>query len=440
MRVDCNRPGTGLTYEIRNIVEVANRVKEKGVDIAWMNIGDPIQQGEVLPLWMRTLLSEIVLDNSSYAYSPTRGMDEAREYIAARNNARGGAQITKDNIIFFNGLGDAIGRFYSVLGEDVRVMIPEPSYSTHYMAEALHLRPGKKPLTYRLQPDKGWAPDLQELERKVKENQDVVGITLINPDNPTGYVPDEATLREIVRIARENDLFLLFDEVYINLVYNGKTTVALSDVIGNVPGISLKGMSKEMSWPGARCGWMEVYNSGKDASFDRAIAAVLSLKMSEVCSTTFPQMALPRLMEHPEYIPALNERIAHYEKLSKLAYEAFQKNPYVIANLTHGALYMTVTFKEGVLNDKMSLPVADESLKAFVEKSVAGGELDKRFVYYLLASKGICIVPLTGFFTELLGFRMTLLEKNVDKFRAAVNTLSEAIVEYIGSTKGASVG
>ena len=77
------------------------------------------------------------------------------------------------------------------------------------------------------------------------------------------------TLRNIVKIAKENDLFLVFDETYINMVYNGHKTTHLSDIIENVPGMSMKGISKEFPLPGARCGWIEIYNAEKDEAFNR---------------------------------------------------------------------------------------------------------------------------------------------------------------------------
>ena len=67
----------------------------------------------------------------------------------------------------------------------------------------------------------------------------------------------------------------------------------------------MKGISKEFPWPGSRCGWMEIYNADKDETFARYIDAILTQKMSEVCSTTLPQMAIPRIMTHPEYQPYL---------------------------------------------------------------------------------------------------------------------------------------
>jgi aspartate/methionine/tyrosine aminotransferase len=312
--------------------------------------------------------------------------------------------------------------------------MPEPTYSTHLLAEVLHA--SFPPNTYRMNPYCDWAPDLNELERKVKSHRSIVGILVINPDNPTGYVYSEEALRRVVEIARTYDLFLIFDETYQNIVYNGKKTVPLSDIIGDVPGISMKGISKEFPWPGSRCGWMEFYNADKDETFARYIDAILTQKMSEVCSTTLPQLAIPKVMTHPEYQPYLRERINHYEKLSNIAYGILKDLPYVMVNRTCGAFYMTVVFNEAVLNNKQSLEIDQADVRSYIEGLVAEPiEQDKRFVYYLLGATGICVIPLTSFFTDLPGFRMTLLERDEQKFEHVVKTIAEKIVAYVESAR-----
>ncbi|MGA1863068.1 pyridoxal phosphate-dependent aminotransferase [Deferribacter thermophilus] len=434
MRFDIAKSGNGLTYEIRNIVNIANKLKENGMEIYWENIGDPILKGEKLPEWIKEILKEIIDDDSTFGYSPTKGVDETREFLAELNNKKGGAQITKEDIIFFNGLGDAIARSYSAIRVDARIIMPEPTYSTHLLAEVLHA--SFPPNTYRMNPYNNWAPDINELERKVKSHKSIVGILVINPDNPTGYVYDKETLEKIVNIAKQYNLFLVFDEIYNNMVYNGKETVSLAEVIGDVPGMSMKGISKEVPWPGARCGWIEVYNIKNDIAFERYINAILQQKMAEVCSTTFPQKAIPRILGHPEYKSYLNERLRHYEKLSNIAYNILKDVPYIVVNRTNGAFYMSVVFIEAVLNNKQTLPIENNAVKEYVEKITSEPiENDKRFVYYLLASTGICVVPLTSFFTPLPGFRMTLLEKDTDKFEHTVKTLAEKIVEYVESAR-----
>ncbi len=434
MRFSIAKSGNGLTYEIRNIVYVAEKLMESGVEVFFENIGDPVAKGEKIPQWMKDILTEIIQDDMSYAYSPTRGVESTRQYLADKVNQRGKVQITKNDIIFFNGLGDAIARAYSSMRVDARIMLPEPTYSTHLLAEVLHA--SFPPNTYRMNPYNNWHPDMHELERKVKSYSSIVGILVINPDNPTGFVYPEETLKEIVRIAKDYDLFLVFDEIYNNMVYNGKKTVPLSDVIGDVPGMSMKGISKEMPWPGSRCGWIEVYNADKNEEFAKYINAIFNQKMAEVCSTSFPQMCIPKIVEHPEYGNYLNERIRHYEKLSNLAYNILKDVPYIVVNRTDGAFYMTVVFNDAVLNGKQTLPIENTEVKEFLDTIVdERTEADKRFVYYLLASTGICVVPLTSFFTSLPGFRMTLLEKDVDKFEHVVKKIADSIVTYVESAK-----
>jgi len=158
-------------------------------------------------------------------------------------------------------LGDAVDKLYSCLRSDIRVLLPEPTYSSHYISEVLH--GSIPPITYRMNPAKNWEPDLDEIKEKVRRYSAIVGILVLNPDNPTGFVYPEEILKEIVKIAKDNNLYLIFDEIYHKLVYNGKKSVMLCDIIGDVPAISLKGVSKEFPWPGSRCGWMEFYNADR---------------------------------------------------------------------------------------------------------------------------------------------------------------------------------
>jgi aspartate/methionine/tyrosine aminotransferase len=434
MRNDIVVPGTGeLTYEIRNIVNVAEKLQKHGVKINWENIGDPIVKGEQIPTWMKEIVAGEVMNNDTWGYCHTRGVLATREFICDQNNRRGGAQITPDDIIFFNGLGDAIAKVYGCLHPESRVIMPTPSYTTHTLGEARHMH--AVPVHYRLKPEDGWAPDLEDLENHICYNRNVSGIMLINPDNPTGMVYPKETLERIVAIARKYDLFIIADEVYINIVYNGQATVPISDVIGDVPAISLKGISKEFPWPGSRCGWLEVYNSGKDPNFDKYVTSILTLKMNEVCSTTLPQKCIPAIMKHPEYPKYLAERSACYEKMSNITYNYLRQVPGLMVNRTNGAFYMAVAFQEGLLTSRQSLAIANPEVRELVEKLVnaPGVSLDKRFVYYILATTGICIVPLSSFSTPLQGFRVTLLEKDDKECERVYRTLAEKIGEYLRS-------
>jgi aspartate/methionine/tyrosine aminotransferase len=432
MRTNIVHIGAGeLTYEIRAIVAVAERMRQLGMKVNMENIGDPVTKGEQIPLWMKEIIADLVMQDYTYGYCDTKGLRSTREFLANQTNSRGQVQITADDIIFFNGLGDAIQKVYGMLRREARVIGPSPTYSTHSSAEASHA--GTSPVTYRLDPDNNWYPDLDDLRLSVKYNPAIAGILIINPDNPTGAVYPERVLREMISIARDYDLFLIADEIYNNIVYNGAATRPISDLVGEVPAISMKGISKEMPWPGSRCGWMEVYNADKDPMFRRYVSSILNSKMVEVCSTTLPQAAIPLLMSHPEYPKYLQVRKSRYERYSNIAFNILRRVPGIKVNRTNGAFYMSVVFEKNRLSENLTLPIANPEVKRLVEELVSppGTSLDKRFVYYMLGSSGICLVPLSSFATSELGFRITFLEQDEEEFTRIFNTVAEKITEYI---------
>jgi len=435
MRTDIVHIGAGeLTYEIRNIVNVGMKLQALGVRVNWENIGDPVAKGEEIPSWMKEIVVDAVREDATYGYSPTKGVLATREYIAAETNALGGVQIDPEDIIFFNGLGDAISKIFGFLKRTARVIVPTPSYTTHSSAEAAHA--GDRPVTYILDPNHNWYPDLEDIENHIKFNPAVAGILIINPDNPTGAVYPEHILSAIVKIAEKNDLFIICDEVYQNMVYNGTQSVPLATIIGDrVPAICMRGVSKEMPWPGSRCGWIEVYNGHNDPMFEKYINSILNAKMVEVCSTTLPQLVLPRIKSHPEYQEYLDIRIRRYEKYSNIAYDILNDVKGILVNRTNGAFYMSAAFEYGLLNDTQTLLIENDEVRKTVEAMVSGPDIspDKRFVYYLLGSTGVCVVPLSSFATTLQGFRVTLLERDETEFIKIFKTIATAIDQYLVS-------
>ncbi len=420
-----------LSYEIREIVKKANLLANEGLEITWENIGDPIQKNATIPIWMKDIVQELAGDDKSYGYCDSKGIFETRTFLAERNNAYDGAQITANDILFFNGLGDAIATMYNYLDATTRVIGPSPAYSTHSSAEAAHAN--HQPLTYNLDPENHWYPDVEDIRNKVRYNPNVVAILIINPDNPTGMVYPKEILEEIVSIAREYDLFLISDEIYHMITYNGARAYALSEVIGDVPGIAMKGISKEMPWPGSRCGWIECYNKDKDVEFARLCKSLDDAKMIEVCSTTLPQMAIPKILGDERFLAYREEMNTKIGKRSKFIAETLQEVPELTFNPTYGAFYNTIVFKSGSLKDNQSLEIANPKAKQFVERWVEGVSLDTRFVYYLLGATGICVVPISSFCSDLMGFRVTLLEEDEELLKRTFTTLKTAIRQYLDS-------
>ncbi len=422
-----------LIYEIRQIVILAKRIGAAGVPLTWENIGDPVAKGEPVPDWIIEHLGAVSRIQKSWGYSPSKGMDETREFLAAGLNARGAVQITPEEIYMYNGLGDAVSKMYGYLNRKARVLVPSPSYSIHSTHEGYHANAA--PLLYHLDPARGWLPDPDEIRRLVDQHPEVCAVLLINPDNPTGAVWPREMVEAVVEIAAQNDLFVIADEIYNRLTYNGRTATLLADVIGDVPGLALKGISKEYPWPGGRCGWIEVYNEGRDREFKRYVRTLFDAKMVEVCATTQPQMTIPRVFSDERYPKHLEARCAAYAKRSNQFAEAFEGLEGVHAVRPAGAFYASVIFDSGRLNDKQKLKVKNAGAKAVLDEALAAGNVraDKRLVLNILAATGICVVPMSGFTSQLDGFRMTLLEQEDSNRAATLATLRQAIETYLAS-------
>ncbi|MGA9176952.1 MAG: aminotransferase class I/II-fold pyridoxal phosphate-dependent enzyme, partial [Desulfobacterales bacterium] len=138
-------------------------------------------------------------------------------------------------------------------------------------------------------------------------------------------------------------------------------------------------------------------------------------------------------LRHPQYQAYLDQRRQRYQRFSQIAYDRLKNIPGVIVNPTNGAFYMSVAFEDGVLNQLQTLPISNGAVSELVNEITGDPNIqpDKRFVYYLLAATGICVVPLTSFNTPMQGFRITLLEPDEKKFSQMLDKLKEGIEQYI---------
>jgi alanine-synthesizing transaminase len=189
-----------------------------------------------------------------------------------------------------------------------------------------------------------------------------------------------------------------------------------------------------LPWPGSRCGWMEYYNRDKDPDFDRFCNVLDNAKMIEVCSTKLPQLAIPRIFGDPRfkvYREATNENIG---RRARIIADILHTVPQLTFNETYGAFYNTIIFRPGTLKDHQKMKIDNHQARALVEDWTNQPiPLDKRFVYYLLGAKGVCVVPISSFCSELQGFRVTLLEEKEDVMVQTFTAIRDGIVEYLNS-------
>ncbi|QQR55091.1 pyridoxal phosphate-dependent aminotransferase [Candidatus Peregrinibacteria bacterium] len=428
-----------LRYEIREIVDFVQRLTEldPSLKIENENIGDPIAKGWPVPTFMKELIKEEVDKPGDlvFGYTHSRGAIPVRKWIADYSRRFSpNSELDYEDVLITSGLGAAISMMYQMLPKGARILQPSPAYPTHGAFESFS--EGEEALTYKLDPEKGWEPDLADMENQIVQHPEVAGILIINPNNPTGAIYSAETLEKIVQLAEKYQLMILSDEIYFRMIYNAYVFPQITEIAKNrVPLIVMRGLSKDVPWPGGRSGWVEFHNVNLDADFKKYADSVKRRALLEVCSTHLPQVVMPRVYDHPEFAGWLKQNNELLERNSRVITEKLSTVKGLKVNPANGAFYMMPIFEDGVLKAHQSLPIANEELRKFVEEKTADPDmaLDKRFVYYLVASTGICVVPATGFFSPYYGFRVTTLTRDPQRLDAIYATLAKAIEAYLGS-------
>ncbi len=427
-----------MRYGIREIVDVAQQLKEfdPGLQVMGENIGDPVAKGWETPSFIKDILIDLIRSTNSrvFAYTHSRGRVETRKWVVeyARRFSPS-TRLDYEQVVFVNGLGAGISAVYRMLAPGARVLQPLPAYPTHVSSERFHA--GSEMIGYRLDPLRQWQPDLDHLEYQAQHHRDAVGILLINPNNPTGAVYPEETLEKIVCLAERYRLMLISDEVYFRMVFNGVRYAQITELAGDrVPLLVMRGVSKDVPWPGARCGWLEFHNTNRDPDFHAYCESIKKSVMLEVCATSLPQAALPLIYDHPEYEPWLARYCSELEANSNAIRAILGRTPGLRVNRIQGAFYMTILFEDGILNERQILPIANAKAVELIRRLTAHPKmpLDKRFAYYLLAATGICVVPATDFDSPYPGFRITTLERDPARRDQTYQRLAEAVTLYLG--------
>lgn len=440
MRMQIFNPDVSLMkYQIREIVDTAQKIKEidSGFNFVAENIGDPIPKGWKVPGFLKdSILEEARKDGDKvFGYSHSRGLPEARKWVVEYSRRFSPSSgLDYENVLFCSGLGAGISAFYHMLPKGKRILQPTPSYPTHASMESFAA--GSDPISYKLNPENEWQPDLDDMEKQIIAHPGVVGILVVNPNNPTGAVYNKETLEKIVNLAEKYELMLISDEVYFRMVYNGYKFEQLTELArGRVPLVVMRGISKDVPWPGGRLGWLEFHNVDLDDDFANYVESVKKRILMEVCSVSLPQYILGKIYDHPEYEKWNEDYNRELEKNGNYIAAVLGATSDLVVNKTNGAFYMMPLFKVGSLNDKQFLKIENKEVRKFIEGQVARADmpLDQRFTYYLLAATGICVVPASGFFSPYYGFRLTTLDRDEKRRKDTYARLSAAIKEYIAS-------
>ena len=252
-----------------------------------LNIGDPVAFGFNTPPHLLAAVEKAMRDGHN-TYGPSAGIPAAREAVAAEYT-RNGFPVTPGRVFITAGTSEGIElTLGAAINAGDEVLVPMPTYPL-YTAVLAKLDAHAK--FYRLDPSKGWMPDLDHLESLVTSG--TRAMVVIDPNNPTGAVYPRDMRRALLDFADRHGLLILADEVYGDLGFDGPVE-PLGILDPDAAIISYSSLSKAYLAPGWRTGWMAI---GRSPRLDDLAVAIRKLADGRLCSTVPMEHAIPAALE-----------------------------------------------------------------------------------------------------------------------------------------------
>lgn len=386
-----------VRYDVRGPILVeAQRLEAEGHKILKLNIGNPAPFGFEAP---EAIVADMIHNlPESQGYSDSRGIYSARTAVAQYYQGRGLTDTQVDDVYIGNGVSELISLvLQAFLDDGNEILVPAPDYPLWTGAVTLG---GGVPVHYRCDEENGWNPDLEDIESKITENTHA--LVIINPNNPTGAVYSEETVRGLVDIARRHRLVIFSDEIYEKIlfddaVHHHTATFAGDDVLC----LTFSGLSKAYRVCGYRAGWVMV--SGPKHLAEDFLEGLTLLANMRMCSNVPAQHAIQTALGGYQ---SINEYIGpggRFYEQSKLAARLLNEIDGVTCVEPHGALYC--------------FPKLDTEMFGITD--------DEAFVIDLLRAKKILVTHGTGFnWFEPDHFRLVTLP-DVDTLTEAIGRISD---------------
>lgn len=357
-----------VCYDIRGpVMQRAKQMEEDGHRILKLNIGNLAPFGFEPP-------DEIVHDMivnlpAAAAYCDSKGLFSARKAVMHYTQQKGIKDVQLDDIYIGNGASELIVMaMNALLNAGDEVLVPAPDYPLWTAAVSLS---GGTPRHYLCDEGAGWIPDLADIRAKITPN--TCAIVIINPNNPTGALYPDDLLKEIVEIARQNDLIIYADEIYDKVLYDGVKHTSIASLAEDVLFITFNGLSKNYRSCGFRAGWMIV--SGEKRHARDYIEGLTMLASMRLCANVPSQNGIQTALGGYQSINDLVSEGGRLKRQRDLAWEMITAIPGVTCHKPQAALYL--------------FPRLDPKMYPIVN--------DQEFVLELLQEEKVLLVQGTGF-------------------------------------------
>lgn len=380
---------------IRRLVKHALAAEAAGITVHYLNIGQP-DLASPQEFWDGIAACDF--DRLEYEHSLGNiGLREA----FVEHYARRGKPLELDDILVTNGGSEAaLVAFLTLFDPGDEVIVVEPLYA-NFLSFAAAAGVTLVPVTTTIE-NHFALPATEQLVAKISAR--TRGILLCNPTNPTGTVYPPAQLKEIARVVKEHDLFLVVDEVYGDFYYGDDSCLSALQVAGiEDQTIILDSASKKLSLCGARVGFMVSKNH-------EVMTQALKFAQARLSVPTLEQIGVANCLRNTprSYFDAVRTQ---YIERRDLVQRELALMPGVLCPEIHGAFYAMVR-----------LPVADSD--AFCEWLVRDFRLDGETLLLAPAS-GFYITPGKGRDEVRIAY---VLE--VGRLQRAMRVLAAALDEY----------
>ena len=390
-----------VSYDIRGpILDEATRMIANGEKILRLNTGNPAEFGFTAP-------DEVIRDlianaRNSEAYSDSKGIFSARKAIMQYCQLKGFPHVDIDDIYLGNGVSELISMSLQALLDDGdEVLVPMPDYPLWTACVSLA---GGNAVHYLCDEKANWYPDIDDIKSKITSN--TKAIVVINPNNPTGALYPDELLKEIVEIARQNDLIIFADEIYDRLVMDGKKHTAIASLAPDVFCVSMNGLSKSHRICGFRVGWVVL--SGPKNNVKGYIEGLNMLANMRLCANVLGQHVV-------------QTSLGGYQSVDELL-------------IPGGRIYEQRNFIYKAVNEVPGLSAVkpDAGLYIFpkIDREMYRIDDDEQFCLELLKQEKVMLVPGKGFnWNEPDHFRIVYLPR-VEELAEVQEKLTRVLNQY----------
>jgi aspartate/methionine/tyrosine aminotransferase len=381
-----------ISYAIREIAAVASEVAKSGKKIYHLNIGDPVIYDFKMPRYISQALADASFNGKNF-YVDSLGAPELRDELSKSLRQSYNIDVSKEDILVTSGVTEAIFFLIATLLENKKeLLIPGPSYPL-YLNYARFFN--GIPVEYELDEINNWDPNIDDLRKKITDKTQA--ILICSPNNPTGVMYSEKTIKEIIDIAGEYNLIVFSDEIYDQIIYE-KPFNCPANLSKDVPLIGLNGFSKSHLATGWRLGYM-YYHDPENKLADLK-ANVAKLARARLSASSIAQYAAVEILKNPG--THTKEMVTKLKERRDYSYNRLKKIEGITCVKPNGAFYL---FPKIDLNE----------FKRWKD--------DKEFTIDLLKTTGICGVYGSGFGEYGKGhFRFTFLP-NIDILKEVYSSL-----------------